>query len=196
MKFDLTKILELYNNLNDKMRYGIFAGVVFLVILLDLFLVALPQLGSITSMNDQIKKMSDDTHEVIVDKQRIGLLRKNLQESRNKASALSIKVRPIQEVPAILSAISSDAKEFGVKIDQLTPEYNQVETLNTVGDTKYYALPVLIRAHCGYHNLGHFLNEMENGDMFFMMKDFIIQNTDKTTSVHSIDMTIKIVLLD
>ena len=196
MKLDLTKIIEYFNSLNDQARYAILAGVVFLIILLDVFLLVLPQIGSITGIDDQIKKLSEDTQQVSVDKKRINLLRKNLQEVRNQFSALSIKVRPIQEVPVILSTISSIANEYGVKIDQLIPEKNQQEALNNAADGKYYALPVVIKARCGYHMFGHFLIKLENEDLYFIMKDFIIQNDEKTTNTHSFSLTIKIILVD
>ena len=79
MKPDLNKILEYFNNLNDQTRYAILGGVVFLIILLDVFLLVLPQMGSIADINDQIKKMSEDTQQVLTDKQRINQLKKNLQ---------------------------------------------------------------------------------------------------------------------
>jgi Tfp pilus assembly protein PilO len=172
----------------------LFGGVVFVIILLDVFLLVLPQLGSIADINDQIKKLSEDTQQVLVDRQRSNLFKKNLQEARNKLSALNIKVRPIQEVPAVLSTISSVAKEYGVKIDQLIPEYNQLEDLNATQDGKYYALPVLIKARCGYHQFGRFLNKVENGDLFLIMKDFIIQSDEKTPNIHLFSLTIKIIL--
>jgi Tfp pilus assembly protein PilO len=194
MKLDLKTIIEYFNNLNDQARYGLFGGVVFVIILLDVFLLVLPQLGSIADINDQIKKLSEDTQQVLVDRQRSNLFKKNLQEARNKLSALNIKVRPIQEVPAVLSTISSVAKEYGVKIDQLIPEYNQLEDLNATQDGKYYALPVLIKARCGYHQFGRFLNKVENGDLFLIMKDFIIQSDEKTPNIHLFSLTIKIIL--
>jgi len=196
MKPDLNKIIQYFNSLNDQARYCVLVGVVFLVILLDVFLLVLPQMGAIANINDQIKKMSDDTQEVLADRGRINLLKKNLQEQRNQLNSLSAKVRPIQEVPTILSAISSIAKEYDVKIDQLNPEYNKIEILKTVPEGRYCALPVLIRANCGYHNFGHFLNSVENEDLYFIMKDFIIQNEGKNTNIHSFSLTIRIILVD
>lgn len=196
MKFDLSKILGLYNNLNDQLRYSILVGVVFLIILLDVFLLLLPQMGSISNLSDQIKKLSEDTQEVLTDRGRISLLRKKLKEERLQLSSLSSKVRPIQEVPAILSTIASIANDYGVKIDQLVPEKKQQEALISSGDSKYYALPIVIKAHCGYHMFGHFLNKLENEDLYFILKDFIIQNDDSNTSMHSFSLVIKIILVD
>ena len=83
----MNKILESFNKLNDQTRYAILVGVVFLIILLDVMLLVLPQMGSIADINDQIKKMSDDTQQVLIDRQRINQLKKNLQ-----GDARSIKV--------------------------------------------------------------------------------------------------------
>ena len=109
----------------------------------------------------------------MTDKQRINLLKKNLQEERTQLKSLSVKVRPIQEVPIILStSISSIANEYGVKIDQLVPEKNLQENLKAASDSKYYSLPIVIKAHCGYHMFGHFLNKLENENMFFYFERF------------------------
>ena len=135
--------------------------------------------GAINSLHDQIKKMSEDTQEVLTDRQRVNQLRKNLQMTRLELSSLTARVRPIQEVPVILSTISSIANDNGVKIDQLVPEKAQQETLTKSADSKYYALPIVIKAHCGYHMFGRFLNKLENENLYFIMKDFIIQNDDK-----------------
>jgi Tfp pilus assembly protein PilO len=196
MKFDFTKILEYFNNLNDQARYAVFGGVVFFVILLDVLFLVLPQIGSITDMNDQIKKMSEDTQQVLIDRQRIDQLRKNLQAARLQLNSLSVRVRPIQEVPAILSTISSIANNYSVKIDQMVPEKSQQETLTSAADGKYYALPIVIKAHSGYHTFGRFLNKLESENLYFIMEDFIIQNDAKDTHTHLYSLTIKIVLVD
>jgi Tfp pilus assembly protein PilO len=196
MKFDITKILDSFNNLNDQMRYGIFGGVVFLILLLDVFFLVGLQMASISDINSQVQKLSDDTQQVLTDRGRISVLRKNLAASRTQFNALSAKIRPIQEVPAILSTISSIANDFGVKIDQLVPEKGQQESLTAAADGKYYALPIVIKAHCGYHMFGHFLNKLENEDMYFILKDFMIQNDGANPNIHSFSLTIKMILVD
>jgi len=196
MKPDLNKILEQFNNLNDQTRYAALGGVVFFILLLDIFLLVLPQMGAISDINAQVKQLSDDTQQVLTDKQRIKQLKKNLEDSRAQLDALTQKVRPIQEVPAILSTISGIANEYGVKIDQMDPEKNQQEALKAASADKYYALPVLIKAHCGYHMFGHFLNKLENENMYFIMKDFIIQNDGPNSNTHLFSLTIKIILVD
>jgi len=196
MKFDFSKILAHFNNLNDQARYGILGGVVFLVILLDVFFLVLPQIGGIADINDKITKLSADTQQVLADKERINQLRQNLDDGRLQLRALSVKVRSIQEVPAILSTISSIANEYGVKIEQLVPEKDDQETLSADAQDKYYALPIVLKAHSGYHAFGRFLNKLENENLYFIVKDFIIQNDDKDANARSFSLTIKIILVD
>ena len=196
MKFDLTKILEYFNKLSDQVRYGLFGGVVFLIILLDVVFLVMPQISGIADVNDQIKKFSEDTRQVLVDKQRINQLKANLQKARNQLNALSLKVRPLQEVPAILSTISNSARKYGVKIDQLTPEKDHQEALTSDADGKYYALPIVVKARCGYHMIGRFLNKLENEDLYFIMQDFIIQNDADDPNTHLFSLTIKVILVD
>jgi len=192
----MNKIIEYFNSLSDQLRYAILVLVFFLVILLDVVLLVLPQMDSIANINDQIKKLSEDTRQVLQDRGRTNLLRKNLQEDRDQLKSLSVKVRPIQEVPLILSAISSIANEYGVKIDQLVPEKNLQETLKAASESKFYSLPIVIKAHCGYHMFGHFLNKLENENMFFILDDFIIQNDEKDPKEHLFSLTINIILVD
>ena len=196
MKFDLSKILESYNSLNSQMRYGIFAGVVLLAVVLDVLVLAWPQIGGIADAGDQIKKLSSDTEQVLADKQRIDQLKKNLETQRLALNSLTAKVRPIQEVPAMLSTISSIANQYDVKIEQLVPEKNLQEALSTTSDSKYYALPIVIKAHCGYHMFGRFLNKLENENMYFIVKEFVVQNDDKNRNIQSFSLIIKMILVE
>ncbi len=192
----MKNIFKSFNSLSDQVRYAILGGVVFLIIAVDVFFLVLPQISGIDGVNDQIKKMSGDTQQVLTDRQRTNQLKKNLLDQNVQLGSLSRKVRPIQEVPAILSAISGIANEYGVKIDQLVPEKNLQETLMTTAEGKYYALPIVIKARCGYHMFGRFLSKLENQDMYFIMKDFIIQNDAQEPNTRLFSLTIKIILVD
>jgi hypothetical protein len=160
------------------------------------FFLVLPQMGSINDINDQVKTMDQDIQQVLADRQRVNEHKKNLAKARLQLSAVSSKVRAVQEVPAILGTISSIANEYGVKIDQLAPERNLQETLISSGGAKYFALPVVIQAHCGYHMFGRFLGKLEKEDLCFIIKDFIIQNDDKDANSRVFSLTIKIILVD
>lgn len=196
MKSNQNKPIEAFNKLSDQARYGILAGIVLLIIALDVGFLVIPQLTSISGINDQINKLSSDTQQVLTDRTRLTVFKKNLQQQREQLELISDRIRPIQEMPAIMSTMSSIANEFGVKIDELTPQKEKEVALNSSPDGKYYAVPVVVKARGGYHMFGHFLNKLENQDLYFFVQDFIIQNDDKDVSNHLYSMTIKLVLID
>lgn len=193
---DLSKIFEAFNNLNEQARYSILGGVVVLVLLLDVFLLVLPQCGSISDINDQIKTLSTDTAQVVTDKQRIDQLKKSLEQTRLTLEAMNLKIRPLQEVPAILETISRIANEYDVKIDKLVPQKQEQESLTKSEDGHYYALPIVIQARCGYHMFGRFLNKLENEDLYFSLKDLLVQDDEKNPRIHLFSLTINIILVD
>lgn len=193
---DLSKIFEAFNNLNEQARYSILGCVVVLVLLLDVFLLVLPQCGSISDINDQIKTLSTDTAQVVTDKQRIDQLKKSLEQTRLTLEAMNLKIRPLQEVPAILETISRIANEYDVKIDKLVPQKQEQESLTKSEDGHYYALPIVIQARCGYHMFGRFLNKLENEDLYFSLKDLLVQDDEKNPRIHLFSLTINIILVD
>ncbi len=193
---NLNKLVEKFNALNDQARYGILAGVVLLVLVLDIIFLVVPQLGGIAALEDQMKKLAADMAQVQTDKSRIDQLRKGLQDTQAGFNTLDAKVRSVQEVPAILSTISSIANQYGVKIEQLTPAQNQQEVLTSSPNAKYYALPIVIRAYCGYHMFGRFLSKLESEDLYFIVKDFVIENEGKTPNTHLFSVTIKMILVE
>ncbi len=192
----MKQIIDQFNKLNDQARYAIVVVVIFLFILVDVLLLVLPQMSGISNVNDQIKKISDDTQDILANRGRIDFLKRNLQNSRLQLDSLSNKVRALQEVPAILSTISSIANEYGVKIDQLVPKKGSQTVVISTPEAKYYALPVEIKARCGYHKFGYFLNQLENSNLYFVMKDFIIQNDANDAHARLYSLTINLILVD
>lgn len=196
MSLDPKRLLDRYNKLSDQTRYCALVGAIFLVILLDIILLVLPQISSIADVDAQVKKLEEDTRQVSADKMRTSLLKANLQDTRDRLERLNAKVRMLQEVPAILGIISSAANENGVLIEGLVPAKSMQETLVRAPEGQYYALPVVIRARGGYHKFGKFLSDLENGDLYFSIKDFAVQHDGKNPATHTFSLTIKLILLE
>jgi Tfp pilus assembly protein PilO len=192
----MKKIIESFNKLNEQTRYGLLIFAVVVIILLDVLLLALPQMAAIGQANDKAKDLAANIQQVLTDSGRMALLKKNLETTRVQFNALSNKVRTTQEVPVILDTISSVANEYGVKIEELVPETDRLTALTRTPQSQYYALPVSIKARGAYHNFGRFINKLENSDLFFIMKDFIIQNDAADPHTHLYSLTINLVLAD
>ncbi len=196
MKFDIGPHLEKLNGLDIKARYGIFAGILIVLVLADYFLIINMQRSGINSLEADTKTLVADIERVQADKQRIHQIRENLEKARKELDAMNLKLRPRSEVPMILEDISRIANDVGLKIDQLMPLKESQETLINSPEGNYYALPIVIQGHCGYHIFGRFLNQLERANLYFTIRDARIESNPKSQDSHIVQATIKVILVD
>ena len=196
MKINVQDIMRAVNAADIRVRYGIFAGILLAVAALDYFLVLEFQLRSLEHLGEGIKTTSADIERVNGDLRRIDQIREGLKTSRVQLEAMRVKVRSIQEVPSILEEISGTANEFNIKIDQIKPLAESQETLISAPEGKYYALPIVIQARCGYHMFGRFLNAMESGNLFFTVRDLHMEAGQDPAKGLSVQATLKLILAE
>ncbi|MBI4309971.1 MAG: type 4a pilus biogenesis protein PilO [Candidatus Omnitrophica bacterium] len=205
-------LIRQINNLDIKARYGIFAACVLLAAGLDYALFLRLQINDLEKINEEIKTLSADTARVKGDIQRINGIKKGLEGMRARLRELNDKIRSVDEVPSIFEEIAGTANASGFKIDQLDPSKEGRQPLMTTPDAKYYVLPIVISAHCGYHVFGRFLNKLEQGSLLFLVQDLrmegnVIANmsspdyrsnrdSGKDAGVLAVQATLKVVLAD
>jgi Tfp pilus assembly protein PilO len=195
MKFSLDKLVEKFNQLDLKVRYGILAVVVGWIIVLDYALLMQFQVGAIKKMNAEIKTLSSDTQRVKNESQRIAQIMRNVSGTQSQVKEFNTKIRALQDVALVLEDISSIANKNHVSIDQISPAKEGQEELLTMGNIKYYGLPIVITARCGYHMFGRFLNELESAHLLFFVNDLQVLQSEKPNGL-SIRITLKVVLME
>ncbi|MBI3314965.1 MAG: type 4a pilus biogenesis protein PilO [Candidatus Omnitrophica bacterium] len=196
MKISVQDIMRSINRADIKVRYGIFAGILLAAFALDYFLLMGPQIRSLKGLAEAAKTASADIQRVSHDLQRIQQIKDGLNSSRAELEAMSLKIRSPQEVPLILEEISRTANQFNVKIDQLKPMPESQETLISTPEGKYYALPIVIKAVCGYHMFGHFLNTLESGHLFFILRDWHMEAGPQDVKGLLVQATLKVILTE
>ena len=196
MKISIQGIVHGINRADIKVRYGIFAGILLAAFALDYFLLMAPQIRSLKGLGEAARTTSADVQRVSNDIQRIQQIKDGLNSSRAELQAMSLRVRSLQEVPAILEEISRTANQFNVKIDQIKPLPESQETLISTPEEKYYALPIVIQARSGYHMFGHFLNTLESGHLFFILRDLRMEVGQEAAKGLLVQATLKVILTD
>lgn len=196
MKIDFNQIIEKFNQLDSKVRYAIFAGILLAIFLFDFFTIMGFQWSLLQKIDNENQTLSQDIERLKVDLQRIDKIKLGLQNYRSQLEAMNMKIRPVEDVSSILEDISHLANETNVKIDQLTPQIEAQQTLITTDVLKYTALPIVIQASSEYHVLGHFINKLESTKLFFTLGSLVIES--RPTDIHhqSINAVLKVVLSD
>ncbi len=195
MKIDAGKLVEKFNALDLKLRYGILGIAVVWIMLLDYALIMQFQVRALSKMKQEIATLKADTDRVKNESQRITQIMRNASGMQGQVQKFNTKIRSLQEVPLVLDEISRIANTNKVTIDQITPAKEGQEEMVTIGSIKYYALPIVITARSGYHMFGRLLNELENAQLLFIVKDLRIQPSEKPNSL-AVGVTLKVILMD
>lgn len=95
-----------------------------------------------------------------------------------------------KDIPAVLEYLSNSAKGLDVKIIEIKP-IEQSET-GTNENLIYYCVPILLKAECGYHQLGRFINKLENADRFMRISDIRVRTASRAgkNSIHNVELVI------
>lgn len=95
------------------------------------------------------------------------------------------KIFPSQEeIPRLLESLSEMAGKSGVKIIGIKP-LSKEETLTEEHSEVYREIPIEIMARSGYHQLGQFLQNLETGERFIMVKDLEISTSTDNVKTHN-----------
>jgi Tfp pilus assembly protein PilO len=95
------------------------------------------------------------------------------------------------QISSILEDFSNVAESSGVKILRIKPlEAPVVASKQKVTNDSYSEIPILIEARAGYHQLGAFVDKIENMDRFIKLTDIDIASIDSDPRRHDIKMRI------
>jgi len=115
-------------------------------------------------------------------------LKKKAQEYNEKIELYEKKLPAQQEIPGLLEDLSKMARNANITIIGITPIAlkGQKEKKTQV----YQEIPILITAKSGYHELGRFLSNLENGDRFIKVVDISIKANAVSPKKHDIELMV------
>jgi len=184
------KISSIFEKIDGNNRYYVLVGFMALVFLLDYFVLMSPQLAALGKINPEIRAVSDSIRRAKVDLKKLDSYQSDLEKLSEKFEEANLKVKSRDEVPIILEHIANVASETGVKIDQIMPDSFGQELLTENSQRRYYDLPIYIEARSGYHNLGRFLNKLNQNDFSLRIGAFTIVATNDTR-YHLVKLTFR-----
>lgn len=115
-------------------------------------------------------------------------LKKKVGEYNEKINLYEKKLPAQQEIPNLLENLSKMAKSANITIVGITPV--ELKTQKEKTNSVYQEIPILITAKSGYHELGRFLNNLENGSEFMKVVDIGIKADATTPKKHDVELMI------
>ena len=156
-----------------------------------LYFVFVPQVVRVFTLSGDVAKMKSELRSarlVIADTDK---LKNDFKEHSEKVESYEKKLPVEQEIPALLESLSNMAKNSDIKIVSIVPAMSYFKVDKSAKKSLIYReIPILITAKSGYHELGHFLNNLENADRFMKVVDISIKANKTSPKKHDMELMI------
>lgn len=148
-----------------------------------------PQIVRVAGAVIKVSRIGNDLKNARADIERIGKFKSDIDSYKEKVDRHEKMLPAEQEIPSLLETLSSMAKSSGVKIVGIMPSVTkEVDKLSR--SQIYQEIPILISAKSGYHELGRFLNRLENSDRFMKVVDIQIKANTPTPKKQDVELLV------
>lgn len=190
------QLTSLISGTNEKNRYAVLGAALLLIFLADYFLLMKSQLALLSLLTPQIGILQQDIQQAQENISKTSVYQaenKKLQEDYGKSN---FRIISKEEIPLLLEGISKLANQNRIKIDQMMPVKGSREELLSNNDGKFYAVPILVEARGGYHQIGRFVDQLEKDNIFKSISVLSIAGNAADPANHTLKLTIKTVTLE
>ena len=182
--------------MNDREKKNLFFILIAAATLIAyLFFIAFPQVRGILKLTKTSGMLKNDLKAAAREIEKMPSYLKTLEEQKSKAASGGM-CRLIQEgeMPNLLESLSAKANSAGVKIIGITPLATAEGALSAAGGV-YKEAQIVIVAKSGYHELGVFINKIENADRFMRISDISIISNRASPKKHDVKLLISAYIL-
>lgn len=175
---------------NEAVRANIARGGAVIAVLLYAMLVVVPGMGKFFKKKSEVEVLERQIDSVTDRVNRIDSMTEKLNSLKTELEGYSGGLPDQKEIPELLEGLASIAKVSGVKILSITP--SDLKDSSDSGAKGYYKeMPITITAESGYHQLGRFISNLEEGSRFIAIEDLRIQHNEDFPRRHDVSMTLK-----
>lgn len=156
-----------------------------------IYFVFIPQFVRVFALSGDAQKVRLELKSARLVTADMDKLKKSLKEHSEKVESYEKKLPAQQEIPTLLEDLSGMAKDSKIKIVSIVPAmsyFNEEKTGNK--EQIYQEIPILITAKSGYHQLGHFLDSLENSDRFMKVVDIGIKANKASPKEHDVELIV------
>ena len=199
MDFDLDSIRDMLRD--DKSRTYLIIGVTVVVGALYLILAFAPAVTSFLGSGRTARELEDSVEVVKNQAANMDKLKAQLDDLRAEDKGFAKSFPKSKEMSALLEEFANMARKSDVTILSITPQEvrkpaparpqtkrSRRRTAKKKPAPKGYfeEVPIIITARSGYHQLGHFVQILEQGDRFITIRDIQINADRRDPWMHDV----------
>ena len=186
---------------DEKSRTYLIIGVTVVIGALYLVLAFIPTVTGFIGSGSAARELEDNIEVVKNQAANMDKLQAQLDELRTEDKGFAKSFPKSKEMSVLLEEFAKMARESDVTILSITPQEAQkaapAKTQTRVSRRrakkaaapvkKYFEeVPILITARSGYHQLGHFVQVLEQGDRFITIRDLQIKADRRDPWMHDV----------
>jgi len=184
-KIDLAGLKE------DRKTLALVGIIVSTFVVLDLVAVIRPQVRALSKLNSRVRRLKLDIINARKDIAALKEYKANITAQKKRSGELTQRIVAEEDISALLEEISKIAGETNLKILQIKPVKNErKEALVKTPLLKIFDLKIEISANAGFHELGRFINRIENSDIFMKVESLSINHRRDDYLHHDIGITL------
>lgn len=175
----------------DKQKKILIVIFCLLIVYVDMNYILKGQLSGLNSLNPKITRLENDLKN----------LNRNLETMRNakgkqgqpaqKPAFKSSKILSEGQISELMQDISNEANKLEIKIIQIRPSRETAAVKSTVPSDKLMPILINLDLICSYHNLGRFINRLENSEVFMGIQEFKISTQPSDYLKQKVTLIIK-----
>ncbi|OGX18543.1 MAG: hypothetical protein A3K83_07635 [Omnitrophica WOR_2 bacterium RBG_13_44_8b] len=191
---DLLNKIKGIKNFNDFKNLELDQKAIIVIIALSLIIIYLDytffikgQIKAISVVSPKVAKIKKDLKDINKNLSAMeGLKNKQTAAERKKVKEIISQ----EQVALLLQEISSIANNDGVKILQIKPSREGQKT-EKIAEQTLSSLLVTLDLACSYHNLGKFINDLEDASMFMQVQNIKITEKEADSPIQSVNLVLK-----
>jgi Tfp pilus assembly protein PilO len=145
-----------------------------LIVYADFGYILKAQLVGLKKIASQISRLNKDLTNLNRGLEDIRLSKDNPDLIKQKKTIKSSKVLAESRISELLQEISSAANKLGIKIAQIRTSRQSQKEKPTIGQGKLASLLINLDLVCDYHNLGKFIQSLEDSPVFMGVQELKI----------------------
>ena len=166
--------MNLTNIQLDKQKKILIVIFFVLIVYVDVAFILKAQTSGINSLEPKIGRLKNDLTNLNRDLENMRVSKNKQNLAAQKEVIKSSKIISEGQISGLLQEISSEANKFDIKIVQIRPNREVQAGKPIIPGDKFTAFLINLDLICDYHNLGKFINELENSLVFIGVQELKI----------------------
>lgn len=187
----MNNLFSLNSGIKKNIGYAIIGLAIVLILLIDIVLVMRFQLKALSVAGQKVSEVSKNIKETRENIKNFGLLEAEAARLNEKLTGLLDELLAHQEAAMVLEIISKAAAKYNITIVQAVPSKEYDLKLPSGSQGEFSGVPIEIIGEGEYHDIGLFLNALENDSVLLDICGIEIAKNPRSDKKHL--LTIKVI---